>query len=396
MFIYFLLPYSNTENSTPASFTAVSNCRCWHKLTLTYHFFLETREYRDPQTHGWRIKFRRIFLSLGVIFFTYQAIATTISTTNYSSKKEIQKLLDYAGTNLTWPDSGSVLDDVFELYNTMEKVKSYIMIVSALLFWASLLLDFTSHLVKTWNAKTILFSASRITGFFGSLTVFASVIVVGIPDYLETSNLDEICPYCGYDFNRTVRQIAEFSIGLFFACLFTFQLIPILVTIAPALVRASVLILIHPTLQVEVQRKDDIGEVSNLRMSILQQVILFSSLLTFPITFISMAIVQQYQKDLYVTLLILAFWLIPPVILYLGLYFARKYHRHIILLYIYYMYNVFYVGLLSSIVFYALTFEKVLEALERLMQEPGFWAGSFSQIFLCNVVISDMLYMSVF
>ena len=40
--------------------------------------------------------------------------------------------------------------------------------------------------------------------------------------------------------------MAEFSIGLFFACLFTFQLIPILVTIGPALVRASVLILIHP------------------------------------------------------------------------------------------------------------------------------------------------------
>ena len=58
--------------------------------------------------------------------------------------------------------------------------------------------------------------------------------------------LDTICPFCGHDFNRTVRQVAEFSIGLFFACLFTFQLIPILVTIGPALVRASVLILIHP------------------------------------------------------------------------------------------------------------------------------------------------------
>lgn len=278
----------------------------------------------------------------------------------------------------------------------MEKIKSYIMIVSTMLFWASLVLDLISHQVKTLTAKTILFSCSRITGFFGSLTVFASVIVVGLPDYLETSNLDEICPYCGYDFNRTVRQIAEFSIGLFFACLFTFQLIPILVTIGPALVRASVLILIHPTLQVEAQRKDEIGEVANLRMSILQQVILFSSMLTFPITFISMAIVQQYQKDYFVTLLILAFWFVPPLILYMGLYFAKKYQRHTILLFVYYMYNVFYAGLLSSIIFYSLTIEKVLEVLENLVQEPAFWAGSFSQIFLCNVVISDMLYMSVF
>ena len=109
-----------------------------------------------------------------------------------------------------------------------------------------------------------------------------------------------------------------------------------------------------------------------------------------------MAIVQQYQKDFYVTILILTFWLLPPLILYLGLYFAKKYHRHIILLYVYYMYNVSYASLLASIVFYSLTLEKVLEALENLVQEPAFWAGSFSQIFLCNVVISDMLYMSVF
>ena len=82
---------------------------------------------------------------------------------------------------------------------------------------------------------------------------------------------------------------------------------------------------------------------------------------------------QQYQNDAYVTLLIVAFWTFPPFILYLGLYFSRKYHRHTILLYIYYMYNVFYIGLLFSIVLYSLTFEKVLDAMENLMQERGFY-----------------------
>ena len=70
--------------------------------------------------------------------------------------------------------------------------------------------------------------------------------------------------------------------------------------------------IIHPALQIH---EDD---VTNLRMTILQQVIQFSSLLTFPITFISMAILQQYQKDLYVTILIVAFWILPPSLLYLG------------------------------------------------------------------------------
>jgi hypothetical protein len=203
--------------------------------------------------------------------FTYQTIHTSISTQNYSSKEEIQNILDYMGTNLTWPDSGSMLDDVFQLYNSMERTKSYLMMASTGLFWAGLILDFSSHHAAKTNIKAILFSASRVSNFFGSLTVFASVIVVGLPDYLEASNLDTICPFCGYDFNRTVRQVAEFSIGLFFACLFTFQLIPILITIAPALVRAAVLILIHPALQVLYKQTIFINLNSSARADLLKK-----------------------------------------------------------------------------------------------------------------------------
>ena len=158
----------------------------------------------------------------------------------------------------------------------------------------------------------------------------------------------------------------------------------------PALVRASVLILIHPALQVQE------NEVTNLRMTILQQVIQFSSMLTFPVTFISMAILQQYQKDFYVTLIIVTIWLFPPFLIYLGLHYARKYRRYTILQGVYYFYNCTYVGLLLSLVFYSMTVQRILEVLEKLLQEPTFWIGSIAQIFLCNVVISDMLYMTVF
>ena len=92
-----------------------------------------------------------------------------------------------SGTNLTWPESGSALDEVFELYNSMERTQSYLMMLATFLFWIGLILDFSSSYATT---KTqLLFSGSRIVNFFGSLTVFASVIVVGLPDYLEASNL---------------------------------------------------------------------------------------------------------------------------------------------------------------------------------------------------------------
>eukprot|EP00095_Tigriopus_kingsejongensis_P007184 maker-scaffold3067_size10345-snap-gene-0.2 protein:Tk07184 transcript:maker-scaffold3067_size10345-snap-gene-0.2-mRNA-1 annotation:"predicted protein" len=385
-----LEPLGRGEKYIPEAEEDAVSTGCWARVKRLWNFLRETREYRDPLSYGWRIKFRRIFLTLGVLLFTVLTIYTVIATQGFSSKAEIQKILDLTGTNLNWPESGSVLDDVFHLYNTMELTKSYMMIASVFLFWASLIFDFASHFAESDQRKSLFFSGSRIANFFGSLMVFASVIVVGLPDYLEASHLDEICPYCGENFNKTVRQVAEFSIGLFFACLFTFQLIPILITIIPALVRAAVLILIHPSLQTA----DD--DVTALRMTILQQVIQFASFLTFPITFISMAIFQQYQKDICITLLIITFWAFPPFVLFLGLHYTRKYRRHKILIYVYYTYNTCYFVILTSLVFYAMTFERVIETLGNMMQEPKFWISSISQVFLCNVVISDMLYMTVF
>ena len=167
----------------------------------------------DQVSIGYFFYICRIFLTLGVIFFTYQTISSILATKDFSSKHEIQKFLDYAGTNLTWPDSGSVLDDVFALYNGMEQTKTYMMVASTLLFWTSLVLDVCSFWSKSLRAKQGLLTGSRVTNFAGSLCVFASVMIVGLPDYLEASNLDKICPFCGHDFNRTVKQIAEFTIG---------------------------------------------------------------------------------------------------------------------------------------------------------------------------------------
>jgi hypothetical protein len=352
-------------------------------------YVLERSEYRFPEIHGWRIKFRRIFLHLGVIGFSYTTFDTFMSTQNYSSKAEIQKLLDYAGTNLTWPDEGSVLDDVFLLYNKTQQRKSYVMIAASVLFWSSFFLDIKSYWTERKSTKDLCVVGSRVVNFLGSLLVFASVILVGLPDYLAASNLDTICPFCGEDFNKTVKQVAEFSIGLVFACIFTFQLLPVLLTIPPALVRASVLILIHPGL-----RKTD--KTTVLRMSILQQVVLVSSMLSFPITFVSMCIIDQHQKSVTMSILIILYWVLPPIILYMGLHYSRKYKRYTILLYVYYLYNTTYFGLLMALLLYSLQLEQVIEILRSLLESPTVWFGTMAQIFLCNVVISDLLYMTVF
>merc|ERR1711936_1461186 len=333
-----------------------------------------------------------IFTSRG-LGFTYTTYDTLVSTQSFSSKKEIQKILQLTGTNLTWPDEGSALDDVFQLYNETQQRKGYVMIAASFLFWASFLLDLLSYWSQSFKVKSLSVIGSRVVNFIGSLFVFASVILVGLPDYLGASNLDKICPYCGEDFNKTVKQVAEFSIGLFFACLFTFQLLPVLMTIAPALVRASILILFHP----EFQKED---QTTVLQMRILQQVTIFSSLLSFPITFVSMCILDQYQKSIVISSLIILFWTLPPLVLYTGLSIAKKLKSNgrLFLLFVYYTYNFVYLSLVIALVVVSFggNFQKFIQIVKDLLVEPSVWFGTMAQVFLCNVVISDLLYMTVF
>jgi hypothetical protein len=66
----------------------------------------------------------------------------------------------------------------------MERVKCYLMIASMLIFWVSIILDLSSQKVLNMNIKMWMLSGGRLANFIGSLMVFASVIVVGLPDYL--------------------------------------------------------------------------------------------------------------------------------------------------------------------------------------------------------------------
>ena len=135
--------------------------------------------------------------------------------------------------------------------------------------------------------------------------------------------------------------------------------------------------------------------MTTLRMNILQQVVQFSSLLTFPITFVSMAIAQQYQKDMVITAFILLFWTLPPSILFLGLHYSRKYRRYTILLYVYYIYNTFYFALFFSLLLYSLTLDRIVELVRGLMTEPNFWASSMSQVALCISTYASVFYLNL-
>lgn len=59
------------------------------------------------------------------------------------------------------------------------------------------------------------------------------------------------------------------------------------------------------------------------------------------------------------------------------------------------MYNCVYVGLVLALL-YSFQFDHFLQILKNMLESPTVWFGTMAQVFLCNVVISDLLYMTVF
>ena len=66
----------------------------------------------------------KVFLTLKLLYFVHTEglVDSQLNSTLIVST--------FLGTNLTWPDSESALDEVFQLYNSMERTQSYLMIVA--------------------------------------------------------------------------------------------------------------------------------------------------------------------------------------------------------------------------------------------------------------------------
>merc|ERR1712013_962091 len=90
----------------------------------------------------------------------------------------------------------------------------------------------------------------------------------------------------------------------------------------------------------------------------------------------------------------------PPLVLYTGLSIAKKLKSNgrIFLLFVYYTYNFVYLSLVIALIVVSFggNLQKFIQMVRDLLLEPAVWFGTMAQVFLCNVVISDLLYMTVF
>ncbi len=105
---------------------------------------------------------------------------------------------------------------------------------------------------------------------------------------------------------------------------------------------------------------------------------------------------HQYKRDPIVTMLIVLFWVLPPLAVAAGLYVTRRLQRPKMLLLVYYLFMFFYLLLLFLVALASLNADKIFEFVKGLLREATFWASTLAEVCLCNVVISDLLYMTVF
>jgi hypothetical protein len=78
---------------------------------------------------------------------------------------------------------------------------------------------------------------------------------------------------CGPEFNKAVTRMTQFGVGMIMAGIFTLQLMPILVAIPPAMVRSSVMMLVHPA----ISRERDTGKQKQLRAKLMSWLHLHAS-----------------------------------------------------------------------------------------------------------------------
>ena len=92
-----------------------------------------------------------------------------------------------------------------------------------------------------------------------------------------------------------------------------------------------------------------------------------------------------------ISLLIILLWILPVLVLYLGIRCSSKRLKLI-----YYLYNFTYLSCLLGLLVYSIQFEQALDLFLKFVKDPLFWIETVSKILLCNVVISDILFMIVF
>ena len=349
----------------------VHSAKCGFVVWVFIYWLFEIEERQKPLIFGERILLRRLFLTCGTIFYSYIILKTFFEDIlGESVKHQVINLLNSLDIGVTWPDDengGTLFDSTFEAYGEARYISYVFYIIAIMTFIISLLFDLMKR-------SRVGLQFSRVLAWISVIFLFMAIFSTGMPNYLKSTPIDDICPYCAPEFNNAVYLVSGDIIGIFCSVLFTVEMLPILIAITPSLVRAAYLVL----------HDNKIYRLSKCEQDTLCVVFKLSTLLTPLLTFLPLLVYQQLMGDNVVAILLVIFWIVPIII---GMKMVRE---NVFWYYLGYLWV--YLGALLAILVYHWIEYGLPKYVERMFLNVETYMEVTAEIFLANVILGDFLY----
>jgi hypothetical protein len=297
-------------------------------ILYLYYFLAEYKEQENPKKYGRRVEYRRIFLIGGTGFLTYIVYNAWITYPENEGKELFLNLINELGIELMWPQNGTIFDDVFVVYDEAHFYDFIFLLSACILLWIAIIFELS-------RTKIGLVISSYLVEL-AIIFLFGSAIIFDLPNYLEASNVSSIFPSCGAQFDEMIKMTLGNIVGIICTNNITISLLPILCAIPPSLVRAATLII-----STNSQDLDD--DEKNLNIKMAKTVYWLSSILSPIITSLGLVFVIQVTNDIYFSLLLLGFVILPLVVTY----FTPRVN-----MYYYIMWLCAYLGCLAGMILY--------------------------------------------
>jgi hypothetical protein len=352
------------------------------KIRRVFNFLLERTERTNTDQFGRRLPGRRLMLSLGLFLNLWVLSAFYTDNNGFRSGfvlQTVRKSLETLDSgNLVWPANGTKFDDTFAVYGRFLQIEFCMMAITAATLLCAVWCDFTC---RSCNGLV----ASRIYGYIALALMFLASLVPALPNYINISHLGTVCPYCTPKFNFAVQSALQDMVGIGCAAVFATKLLPVLLIVMPSLVRACSLVLLAEA-SVNKEYTSTMGNVQNT----LAITTIMTPLVTAIPTIVAFQILRRFGQQTFMAWMLAIFYAIPTLCGFMRP--TRLFSIELRLL----VYSFFYfVPLLIIGVYEAHRFDFMRDIYAQL-KNPMTYAEFACEVFLANVILSDMILSSVY
>lgn len=374
-----------------------------------WDFVSEHRERADPVRYGRRLPSRRISLWIGVALSFWVIHGFADSHDHFRGEfvlNAVKQEMSTGSGGVTWPSNGTVFDEAFAQYGNAQRVEFVLLVTGSSTLLGALLCD------AIYRDQDGLY-VSRLLGFAGLGILFASSLIAATPNYLQISHLDTICPYCSPRFNFAVQALSQDLVGITCSALFAFDLLPVLLVVMPSMVRACTLLLVDDMRQTNRQTRRlrkfsapsptteavlDVALRNFYAPDIARQnvhgIVCICAVLTALCTAIPMTVLYQslsnYGQGRFVATMLGLFYLVPFALSIIKCNTVWKAEAR------YFLYLATYFGPLAAVLLHESSTFGYMAELKQQLETPLTYGQVFCEVLLANVILSDMMYASMY